>query len=363
MSETRLALKKSENRVAGLLNDLRCKNKSVILYGAGCCGNETIAQLRKHNIDITAVCDDNRVGEMISGIKITDISQIRADDDTILLVTAGFKDAMVKKIYSLGLFGHYVDIDFGRYDENKENYDYFMKHLDSLETVYSLLSDQRSKDIFQSLINYRISRDLGFLSQLEEHDQYFPHEERLNLKSDHHVFCDFGAFDGDTIGEFLKYVRGNYEKIIAVEVNDRNFDRLVSRHGMLRNIEFHKIGVYRERAKIPFIFDWSAKSSFATEDGESYVDVDSLDNILLGQKPTFIKMDIEGAEYDALIGGEQTISHCLPFMAICIYHKVEDLYRIPMKIEELCPRKYDYFIRHYSPTVIETVFYAVPKNS
>ena len=363
MSGTKLTIKKSKNRVADLLKSLRYGNKNVILYGAGYCGHETIAQLRKHNINIAAVCDDNRVGEVIEGIEISDISRVQLDDNTVLIITAGYKDKMLKKVKALGLFNLYIDIDFGRYDEEKENYDYFMEHIEQLETVYNLLADQRSKDIFQSLINYRISRNSDFLNGLEEHNQYFPEEESLNLKSAQHVFCDLGAYDGDTIAEFLRYVDGKYEKIIAIEVNDKNFDRLAARYGMLKNIELHKVGVYREKARIPFTFDGSAKNSFVSEDGGDYVDVNSLDNILNGQKVTFIKMDVEGAEYDAVIGGANVIRNFLPVMAISIYHKVEDLYRIALKVEDLCPRKYSYYIRHYSPTVIETVLYAIPERN
>lgn len=76
---------------------------------------------------------------------------------------------------------------------------------------------------------------------------------------------------------------------------------------------------------------------------------------------TIIKMDIEGAEYDAILGMKQTLRQH-PVLMVSMYHVVEDLFRLQLLIEELQPGVYDYYIRHYSPTVIETVLYAVPKT-
>ena len=91
------------------------------------------------------------------------------------------------------------------------------------------------------------------------------------------------------------------------------------------------------------------------------LEVDTVDHILNGEVVTTIKMDIEGAEYDAILGMEKTLENH-PVLMVSIYHKVEDLFRLQLLIEKMCPNAYDYYIRHYSPTVIETVLYAVPKN-
>ena len=76
---------------------------------------------------------------------------------------------------------------------------------------------------------------------------------------------------------------------------------------------------------------------------------------------TMVKMDIEGAEYDALLGMKGTLRFH-PILMVSMYHKVEDLFRLQLLIEKMCPGVYHYYIRHYSPTIIETVLYAVPKD-
>ena len=171
---------------------------------------------------------------------------------------------------------------------------------------------------------------------------------------------DCGAYDGDTIRSFLKYVDGNYEKIIAVEAGRKNFERLQKNLAEVPNVEYHNVGVFDRRTQLKFTDD-DAKNSFIDESGESVIEMDSIDNILDDKPASFIKMDIEGAEYEALVGAEHTLQKYNPALAVCVYHKVEDLYRLQLLIENTCPHAYDYYLRHYSPTVIETVLYAVPQ--
>ena len=73
---------------------------------------------------------------------------------------------------------------------------------------------------------------------------------------------------------------------------------------------------------------------------------------------TFIKMDIEGSELEALKGAQQTIQRDRPKLAICIYHKPEDMTDIPLYIKSLVP-EYRLYVRHHSNRCSETVLYAV----
>lgn len=97
--------------------------------------------------------------------------------------------------------------------------------------------------------------------------------------------------------------------------------------------------------------------------GEGYgaetVEVTSLDTELEGKEVTFIKMDIEGAELEALIGAESLIKKNRPKLAISIYHKMEDIIEIPQIILEYYP-DYRLYLRHYSIITTETILYAIP---
>ncbi|MBQ3654033.1 MAG: FkbM family methyltransferase [Synergistaceae bacterium] len=92
--------------------------------------------------------------------------------------------------------------------------------------------------------------------------------------------------------------------------------------------------------------------------GKVIVQADSIDNQHLDEPVTFIKMDIEGAEPDALRGAERTILKYKPKLAICIYHQPSHLYEIPIWIKTRVP-EYKIYIRHHSNSLTETVCYAV----
>lgn len=74
---------------------------------------------------------------------------------------------------------------------------------------------------------------------------------------------------------------------------------------------------------------------------------------------SFIKMDIEGADLEALKGCQNTIRRYHPKLAISVYHKPEDIIEIPCYIKELVP-EYRLYLRHYGNGDTETVLYALP---
>ncbi len=354
------AFKDVENHNEQLLIQLKEQHRKVVLYGAGYCGQETEKILRAHDIPVAAVCDDLRNGETMNGHKICTLSDLTVDEDSAILVTSGYQAKMKQNLADHGLMDVYFPSDFGRYEPEKENFSYFQQHERELEEAYGLLSDDLSRKIFRQLIAYRISREPGLMEPFEECHQYFPTEGELDLRKYNDCFLDLGAYDGDSIRGFIAYA-GTYRKIIAVEASEKNYQMLLEKTKGLAGVECHCVGIWRERGQLHFTVS-EAKNSFASEEGSTVLDVDSVDDIMNGRPVSFIKMDIEGAEYDALLGAKETIARNRPAMAISVYHTVDDLYRLQLKIEQLSSRggQYRYYLRHYSPTIIETVLYVVP---
>ena len=93
------------------------------------------------------------------------------------------------------------------------------------------------------------------------------------------------------------------------------------------------------------------------------VDCFSLDDLFAQHNlsPTYIKMDIEGAELDALRGAENTIREQAPILAVCIYHRHDDLWRIPGYIHSLCT-DYSFFLYPHEVEGWELVCYAIPQK-
>ncbi|MBR1390967.1 MAG: FkbM family methyltransferase [Lachnospiraceae bacterium] len=351
-----------ENKILKVIQKLHDEKAEVVLYGAGYCGHEALTLLREGDVKVAAICDDFRIGEEIDGETIGDIREITPNEHTVIFITSGFNESMKRNLEMLRLMDHYVELDFGRYDREKETYQWYKNHQTEIEQAYALLEDETSRRWMEELINYKISRDSSSFLGNKQYDkpQYFPVEEGLDLRRKNHVFLDLGAYDGDSCRGFIDYVNGQYEKIIAVEASDINYKKLQTKMSAVTNMELLKTGIYREKGKLKFELN-DAKNSFVSEQGTSWLDVDSVDGILGSQRVSFIKMDIEGAEYDALIGAEKTIQRDTPILAVSVYHYTEDLFRLQLLIQEMHPR-YKYYLRHYSPTAIETVLYAVPKE-
>lgn len=183
------------------------------------------------------------------------------------------------------------------------------------------------------------------------YNQYF--DPDIMISGDAEVFVDCGYFHGETTERFIEWCNDNYEKIVAFEMDDANWK--------CNTVDDEKVKLY------PYaVWDSSKELRFSSCDsssrihaaGDKVIQAETIDNILQGDRVSFIKMDIEGAELRALIGARNTIMKWKPRLAICIYHKAEDILTIPSLIHELVP-EYRIYLRHYLNYQNETVLYAV----
>lgn len=110
-------------------------------------------------------------------------------------------------------------------------------------------------------------------------------------------------------------------------------------------------------------FDENPGTSTITDVGGNAVKAITIDDLLLDEDPvTIVKMDIEGAEANALVGARKLIKEDKPILAICVYHKRDDYYHLLDIIKDICPNEYSFYFRQYRYTPTETVCYAIPKN-
>lgn len=236
---------------------------------------------------------------------------------------------------------------------------YFDKHQKETQVIASLLADDLSREIYFSAINYRKSHDPKDAPVYSKHDQYFV--KNLVPISDKEVFVDCGAYDGDTMKEFVKVSKGNYKKIICFEPVEEYHKRLEKR-GSKNRVTAIRAGVYKESTTLNFNAE-GGKGSSITNNAEHTVSIPvrAIDDVPECADATFIKMDVEGAELDALYGAKETILRNHPKLAICIYHYHRDFVEIPKLIHSLVP-EYKLYIRHHAFSVNETVLYAIPPS-
>jgi len=293
-------------------------------------------------------------------LKIEDV----AKDSIILWVATGSPLEVKKRLDAEG-FHHVSYLAFIRHSnfdlthppfimDFKDNY---IQHAAQYKWIYQLLADKKSKQIFTKVINFKITFDYSFMEGFTNNhkEQYFDKELIPEIKNI--SFLDGGGYVGDTATEVIKNYP-DFKKIWLIEPIPENI-RIAKRElGHHKNIEFLTCGISDKKATLHF----NEEKSFSTiyGHGTQSVTVDTIDNIVK-EKVDFIKLDIEGAEQDAISGAQETIRKYKPILAICVYHKAEDWYEIPKKVLEI-ENKYDIYLRHYMEGIFETVMYFIPKK-
>lgn len=180
----------------------------------------------------------------------------------------------------------------------------------------------------------------------------------LDLKNEY--FVDAGALNGETSKYFLEHFQDGHAYVF--EPNPEQYE--ISKENLkdYSEVEFFPYGLYDQNTTLYFdTRDVDPGSARVSEQGDIEIEVRKLDDLLQDKKVTFIKMDIEGSELAALLGAEKIIREQKPKLAICVYHKPEDIWEIPKLILKYCP-DYKLYLRHYSISYTETVLYAVAKK-
>lgn len=193
-----------------------------------------------------------------------------------------------------------------------------------------------------------------------EEEQYF--DENIIRLEEEEVFIDGGVLDLATSLSFCNVCKKNgvkNYKVHAFEPDEKSFARCqeILRKNPNENITIYPVGLWKENTTLCFDEKGNGASRITQQISETAVSVAALDK-WIDSKVTFIKMDIEGAELAALRGAKGIIQKQKPKLAICIYHKEEDMTEIPMYLKELVP-EYKLYVRHYSNDAGETVLYAV----
>lgn len=199
--------------------------------------------------------------------------------------------------------------------------------------------------------------DIGFY---DDFGQYFAPEFMTYGKEE--VFLDVGCLDLGTSIEMRRYCE-HLKKVYAFEPDPENYKTCLDRKDRreLKGVEVALLpfGAWSERTTLCFAPSQDHGGSRVSTDGAVSVPVIPIDEAVdPADKVTMIKMDIEGSELEALKGAKETIRRDRPKLAVCIYHKPEDMTEIPLYIKELVP-EYRLYIRHHSNFMTETVLYAV----
>jgi FkbM family methyltransferase len=173
------------------------------------------------------------------------------------------------------------------------------------------------------------------------------------------VYIDCGAFDLGTVKNFIAFTNGAYKKIYAFEPDPESFKRCraLAESGRIQRLYLLNQACWSENGFVSFDVT-NGMGSKISSNGEHYVETVTIDDVVDGDRVTFIKMDIEGAELEALKGATKTIRRCRPRMAICVYHKPDDIVTLPTFVLSVVP-DYKLYLRHDFYLMSGTVMYFV----
>ncbi|MCM1261996.1 MAG: FkbM family methyltransferase [Butyrivibrio sp.] len=315
--------------------------------------------IKKYLPQLQIICfiDDNRIrnNEDVEGLKVLSLQEVmEQESDFTIIITNYYVSSVLAKIEAKGFDLNKVFF-WSQFLIEDVDHSYLIKNKDNLYRAYDCLEDYLSKMIFENMVTARFDKNIDLLGRTCEKEQYFPDD--IFILGNEEVFVDAGAYDGDTIDTFLKHTKQKYKYIYAFEPDKTNYERLLTRE-YSQNIKVYNAGLYCETGEMNFGSNRGGSSKIE-EDGIDIVQVIKFDDLELPEdRVSFIKMDIEGSELNALQGMQETIKKNKPKLAICIYHKFEDLWELPLYIKSLVP-EYKLYIRNYTSYLDEIVLYAV----
>lgn len=349
----------------------------LVLHGAGNVGLRTLRHLRSRGIEPVAFADGApaRQGSMVAGLPVLSPAQAAArwGAQGLFLIT------IINRTHSYAATAAaYAPLGAARTAPVLE---YFWAHpedclpyyamsapeqvLDGKEEImaaFATLSDPASRSHLLGYIRWRLHLDYPALPGPCGELEYFP--GGLVSLNDSEVFVDCGAYDGDTLRQFLAQVGNRFRAAHLFEPDPANFRKLAAGLGDLPPGVAGKVATYPLAAgagpgRLRFQGD-GAESSALSSAGNLEVPVAALDEVLAGVDPTFLKMDIEGAELEALRGAAGLVRRHRPTLAVCVYHRPDHPWKIPLCLRELLP-EHRIAIRAHAADGWEWVAYAVPR--
>lgn len=343
-----------------MLTEIRASGLPAVIYGAG----ELSGRIRDHLVRNSIVLAGYIVDKAYlpaerekDGLPVFAVEDYLPEHKCNIVV--GVMYFSEEREAALGSYGSKVyTADYsGRYplgidDDCKFTDEFLAENREAVDTLRRELADDESRRQLDAFIEQR--RNGCFRKSFSAEPQYF--EKGIFVPGENEVFVDCGAYDGDTVLQFAKLTGGSYSKIYAFEADPDNIAKMRKNTAGMHGLTIVPKGVFDRDTTVFFAND-GKMTSHVSESGVG-VEMTSIDNTVGSDEVTFIKMDIEGSELKALEGARKTIERCKPRLAICVYHRIDDIIAIPEFIRST-DIDYRLYFRNYHSQSIEAVIYAI----
>lgn len=339
--------------VVPLSRELTKDRRPVVLYGTGNGADKVIEYLSSLGRCPTALfASDGFVRRRtFAGMPVESFSDVAArygKNMKILMCFGSDRPEVIDNVKRIDAEYDLALPDVPLYGDGIFDEGYFARHAGELLEVRNMLSDEQSKLIFDDAIRYRLTGKLKYLRRVENvFDSYSRFFGARNIV----VAVDGGAYRGDSVKNLVWSIP-KLKKIYAHEPDPRTFlklralgPELYDRNGVTLIAKNTALG-----ADERFVEFSSSSSRGAGENGKNRrsktigVCTEPIDKT--EDKIDLIKLDVEGAEYDALLGAKNTMKESAPHLAVSLYHRTDDLWRLPLFIKEIyADKNFKYYLR------------------
>ena len=353
---------------------LKTAGQPVVLYGTGDGADKVLARLAETGVPVSGIfaSDEFVRGQQFHGFTVQAYSELLALREKVIVLIAFASELpdVMERFYKLAsiheTYAPHVPVFSG---EETVTAAWIKKYERELQTVYERLADAVSRETFASVLNYKLSGKLSYLQACTTNRA----EDLRTIFSfgREETYLDLGAYNGDTVQEFLQLTHGRYKKIIALEPDPKNFKKLTDfvRQNELKHITCLQAGVWNDCGSLELNGKggrqstfWEAdRSGFATQNlsqtcsmkkkvKKQQVNVVSVDAVLGNDHADYMKFDVEGVEKEALEGAAGHLipdgNGALPKLLVAAYHHDEDLFALPLLLWKLQPEYKIYLRKH-----------------
>lgn len=343
---------------------LKNETRPIIMYGMGDGAEKILNVFKLYDIKIKDIFASDQFvrGHSFARIKVKKFSEIQQlyDDFIIVIAFASQRDDVLSTFAALDNKYDVVVPDVPVSGGGVFDIAFFQNHQKEIQEVYNMFEDDISRQTYIDTINYKISGKLSYLKHSET-DKACVFTEILKPQKNE-TFIDLGAYNGDTIRELLSFTDGEFENIVAFEPDGKTFKKLKKYcdEKLKGRVEIYNAAAWDSEDTLLFAAKAGRNSTFDMLCGVETKTL-SVDHVLNGRKATLIKMDVEGAEKEAITGAAHTIRDFTPKLNIAVYHRNDDIFAIPLQLHKI-NQNYKFYLRHhpYVPSW-DTNLYAIPR--
>jgi FkbM family methyltransferase len=343
----------------------------IYLFGAGGAASWVLSGFKRESLVVAGFLDDaadqikHVCGLPVYNPTTNRISESEKQNSSVVFCVMNRKideSAILQKLRKMGWKNCYAFSEFGKKLFRETgircgmlDHRSLISNMDKITFVRSILSDEKSRSVFDGFIDFCLTLDEKVSI---DSSQYFPKD--IPRWKDNLRLIDCGGYCGSVM---MDAIENKYSLVdcISFEPDLINFQKLSQTIRSMDGVIACPCAVSDKTQLIKFRMQGDM-GSFMDDDGDLMIQSVSIDEMLPTFAPNLIKMDIEGSEQKALRGARKTLEKYKPCLAISIYHMSDDLFEIPLYINQIYGCEYDYYMRKHSRTIADTILYVCPKN-